>query len=313
MSRRQAHLHFPQVEALEARLQLSVTFPANSIGTGEGTVLRPGGVSAATVTVEAKNLTAGKASTLFGIFVAPAAGSTLKPRVAGVETSNGRSLSLKQGRPFAEGRGDGQAAAFVKVSQAGPLSVLVSGGHDSAGTYALDVTLPGDLNGDGTVNQADLAPFASAYLTTRGEQGYNAAADFNQDGIVNQIDAKALEENMPAAKAGPLQLVMNLIPEDQAHYATPQNSGGSTFKKDVVVIGRTLPGSIVIQGGTSGGYKWTGPAYATNSSGYFTAKETLTQGINTFNFLIIDPFGRQLIRTYPIFWLPFAAPGSKLK
>jgi Dockerin type I domain len=314
MARSHASHRTPQLEQLEIRLQLSASIPANSIGTSQGAVTQPGAVSAASVSVLAKNLTVGKSSTLVGVFVGPESGSMLAPRIVGVEASDGHLLSLKQGRSFVEGRGDGQAVAFVKVSQPGPLTVLVGGEHHSTGAYSVDVTLPGDVNGDGTVSQADLAPFAESYLASRGSSKYNPAADFNQDGIVNQIDAKALEENMsPAGGRLPLSLVMNLAPADQAHYKTPQNSGGSTFKKDVTIIGHTLPGSIVIQDGTKGYYKWIGPAYATNASGYFTAQEKLTQGINTFNFLIIDPDGRQLIRSYPIFWLPFAAPGSKLK
>ena len=130
---------------------------------------------------------------------------------------------------------------------------------------------------------------------------------------MNQIDAKALEQNMPPFNGHPLNLIMNLSHADQAHYKTPQNSGAATFKQDVTIVGRTLPGSIVIQDGTAGFYKWTGPAYATDAGGYFTATEQLTQGINTFDFLVIAPSGHQLIRSFPIFWLPFAAPGSKLK
>jgi hypothetical protein len=41
-------------------------------------------------------------------------------------------------------------------------------------------------------------------------------------------------------------------------------------------------------------------------------KVTNSGGVNTDNFLIIDPYGRQLIRSYPIFWIPYAASGSKL-
>jgi Dockerin type I domain len=314
MSRRQAYHRSPQLEALEIRLQLSAMIPANSIGTAEGTVLQRGGSSAASVTVATKNLTAGKSSTLFGVFVEPGSGSSLDPRIVGVKASDGRMLSIEQGRPFVAGRADGQAAAFVKVSRAGPLTVLVSGGDRSIGKYSLDVSLAGDANGDGSVNQSDLAPFAAAYLTTPGDQNYNAAADFNQNGIVNLYDAKALEENMPAPVGKPpLSLVMNLLPADQAHYSTPQNSGGATSKKDVTIVGRTIPGSIVLEDSTSGLFKWDGPAFATNSSGVFTVPETLTEGVNTFNFLVIDPFGRQMVRSYPIFWLPFAAPGSKLK
>jgi hypothetical protein len=38
----------------------------------------------------------------------------------------------------------------------------------STGTYETDTTLVGDINGDGTVNLADLQPFAEAYETTPG-------------------------------------------------------------------------------------------------------------------------------------------------
>ncbi len=314
MARKQARKRSPQFERLEARVQLSAVVPVNSIGTATGTVLAPGGTSAATVTVAAKNLTVGKSSTLFGIFVSPGAGSDLAPRIAGVLESNGHRLSIKQGRPYVAGRDNGEAAAFVKVTEPGPLTVLIAGQHRSTGGYQVDVTLAGDVNGDGTVNQADLEPFAAAYETVPGKPGYTPAADFNQNGIVNLYDAKALMQNMPAATgAVPLGVVMNLLPADQAHYATPSNSGGAAFKQDVTIVGRTLPGSVVLADNSKGFYKWDGPAFATNASGVFTVPVKLTDGLNNFNFLILDPFGRQLIRSFPIFWLPFAAPGSKLK
>ncbi len=200
------------------------------------------------------------------------------------------------------------------MSQPGPLTILVPGQHHSTGTYETDTTLVGDVNGDGTVNLADLQSFAAAYETVPGDPKYNLAADFNHDGIVNQVDAKALMENMtPLTPAVPLQLVMNLLPADQAQYAAPKNSGGSTFKKDITIEGHTMPGSIVLEDDSRGYYKWDGGAIATDANGNFSVTETNSQGVNTYNFLVIDPFGRQLIRSYPVFWIPFAAPGSKLK
>ena len=74
-----------------------------------------------------------------------------------------------------------------------------------------------------------------------------------------------------------------------------------------------MPGSIVLEDNSNGYYKWDGGAVATDASGNFTVNEKNTQGVNTYNFLIIDPYGRQLIRSFPVFWIPFAAPGSKLK
>jgi hypothetical protein len=140
-----------------------------------------------------------------------------------------------------------------------------------------------------------------------------ALGDVREPKAIN-YDAKALMQNMPPLTANvPLTLVMNLLPADQAHYPTPRNSGGATSKRDVTIIGRTIPGSIVLEDNSNGYYKWDGPAFATDAKGFFSVPAKLTQGVNTFNFLVVDPFSRQLIRSYPIFWLPFAAPHSKLK
>jgi hypothetical protein len=266
------------------------------------------------VTVAPKNLTQGKSSTVYGIFVQPEGGSGVRPRIVAVEDSAGGRLPLKQGRPYVAGKGAGAASAFVKVPEAGTLSILVTGQGDSTGSYQTITTLVGDVNGDGTVNLADLTAFANAYSSSVGKPNFNSAADFNLDGIVNQVDAKAFEENMPpqVAKSVPLSLAMNLLPADQVHYAASKNSGGSTMKKVVTIEGHTEPGSIVLEDSGLGYYKWDGGAVATDAQGNFSVKETNTDGVNTYNFLIIDPYGRQLIRSYPVFWIPFAAPGSKL-
>jgi len=293
---------------------MSVSPPANTIGTTLGNVIQPGGTSATTVTVALRNLTAGKHATLFGIFVQPATSSGLAPRIVGVLESNGRKLPIEQGRPYVAGRDDGQAAAFVKVDRAGPLTILVSGQHDSTGTYQAYATLAGDVNGDGTVNLADLTAFASAYETRPGNPNYNAAADFNQNGLIDINDAKALMENMtPLTPDIPLQAVVNLPPADQAHYAASKNSGGSTFQRDVTIIGRTTPGSLVITDSKASDYSFTGAAVATDAGGSFEVKATNTDGINNNDFLILDPFHHQLVRDFPVFWISFAAPRSKLR
>jgi Dockerin type I domain len=301
-------------ERLESRLALSIAPPANTIGVSLGDVAAPGEVNATTVTVASKNLTQGKSSTLFGVFVQPESGSTLAPRIVAVEAQNGQHLSLKEARPFVAGKGLGLGTAFVKVSQPGTLTILVGGQKRTTGTYQTFTTLVGDVNGDGTVNLSDLATFANAYESKPGHPRYTSSADFNLDGIVNQLDAKAIMLNMPPlTPAVPLQLNMNLAPADQAHFATSQNSGGSTFKQDVTIEGHTTPGSIVLEDGKNGYYKWDGGAIATNAQGNFSVSETNSTGVNTYNFLVIDPYSQQLIRSYPVLWIPFGAPHSKLK
>jgi hypothetical protein len=85
-----------------------------------------------------------------------------------------------------------------------------------------------------------------------------------------------------------------------------------TFDKTVTIEGHTMPGRIVLEDNRSGYHKWDGPGIATDANGEFTATVTNKAGINTYNFLIIDPYGQQPIRSYPVFWIPFASPGSKL-
>jgi Dockerin type I domain len=315
MSPNPARYRRPLVERLERRLQLSLTPPANAIGTAVGDLAAPGQVAETTVTVAPTNLPPGKSATLFGVFVEPEAGSPIRPRIVAVEDSAGDRLPLKEGRPYVAGKGLGTASAFVQVSRPGTLAILVAGEDRTTGSYRTFTTLVGDVNGDGTVNLADLEAFASAYDTSVGQAKYNSAADFNLDGIVNQVDAKAFEQNMPpqVPRSVPLSLIMNLAPADQVHYAASKNSGGSTMKKVVTIEGHTEPGSIVLEDSAAGYYKWDGGAVATNAQGNFSVKEANTDGVNTYNFLIIDPYGRQLIRSYPVFWIPYAAPRSKLQ
>jgi hypothetical protein len=46
----------------------------------------------------------------------------------------------------------------------------------------------GDVNGDGTVNCADVSIVKSSFGTHTGQAGYNVAADLNNDGTVNILD-----------------------------------------------------------------------------------------------------------------------------
>ena len=104
------------------------TPPANSIGTTVGNVTAPGEVTATSVTVAPKNLTQGKSSTLFGVFVQPEPGSSIAPRIVAVEQEQRSTTFPQAGPPLRRRPGfDGQAAAFVKVSQPGPLTILVTG------------------------------------------------------------------------------------------------------------------------------------------------------------------------------------------
>lgn len=303
----------PCLESLESRVVQSGGFPANTIGTSTGLVAAPGEVTAVSVTVAPKNLTPGKHSTIFGVFVQPTSGSALHPRIVAVEESGGVKVPLKQGRPFLQGYND-QVAGFVKIDRPGPLTILVSGSKHTTGSYLAEATLAGDVNGDGVVNQLDLPLFAAAYESKRGEPAYNAAADFNQNGRVNLYDAMALMHNLaPVGPKRPLHVVVNLAPADQTPLPTSVNSGGETYKRNVTIEGYTTPGSLVITDSKIQTYTFTGKAYVASSTGFFSIPTTNVFGLNNNDLLILDPYGHKLVRDYPIFWNTFALPHSPIQ
>ena len=301
------------LEPLEMRLALSGSAPANVIGTSTATVSRPHEVRQTSVQVAPGNITPQKHATIFGFLVQPATGSQLQPQILAARGSTGKALPLEYGRSFRSGISD-QAVAFVKDSTAGPLSIDVTGAHQSTGSYQVQTTLVGDVNGDGKVNFADLQAFAPSYMSQQGEPKYNPAADFNLNGVINLYDAKALLQNMaPLTPDLPLAARLTLAPQDQIHYSGPTVSGSATFQKTVTILGHTTPGSLVITDNNTsrlpGGmqaYKFTGPAYATDANGFFSITTTNIQGLNNNDFLILDPFGHQMIIDFPIFWIPYA-------
>lgn len=67
--------------------------------------------------------------------------------------------------------------------------------------YALNVgapAIPGDLDGDGDVDQADLGRLLAAFGSCAGDPAFDPMADINQDGCVDQADLGALLSNFGA-------------------------------------------------------------------------------------------------------------------
>jgi hypothetical protein len=316
----------PRLESLEARIALSLpptaeTFglkpPANTIGLSLGNASRSSIPSATTVTIAPENITPGKSSTEFGVFVQPYGNSGVVPRIVAVE-ENGKRLPIQRGRSYAPrlaGQPTNQSVAFFETGKPGTVTILVSGRGLSTGAYTVETTLPGDGNGDGQVNLADVQAFAKTYAESSSDSDYKSSADYDQNGLINLYDALALERNMsPLTKPLGGWAAINLAPTDQIHYAGPKNSGGITFDQDVTIDGYTTPGSIVLVDSKDGTFSFGSQALATDSNGFFTVKAQAsgnTAGLTTYNFKILDPFGHQYIRSFPVYWIPFAVPNSK--
>jgi hypothetical protein len=288
-------------------------YPANTLAVVPGDITAPGTVTEVTVPVGPLNLSSGRPSTMIGLFVRPDPGSALDPTIEAVRNASGELVPLRQGVVF-NPRVNDFASAIAYVSRPGSLTVLVKGLHGSSGGFTLQETLPGDANGDGTVNLSDLVAMQKAYETTAGDANYNPAADANQNNFIGLGDAKMMLRNItPLTPEAPLQVKIALAPQDQAKGPNPKNSGGITNNQVVTILIHTTPGSIAFADSGLGDYSFTGGALATNANGDIAQKATLTSGINNFEYLIIDPYGQQVIRAYPIFWKTFAAPGSTPK
>lgn len=312
----------PRLEDLEARIAMSLppstptyglTPPASTIGLSQGDAAHPGSPSATTVTIAPQNLTPGKSSTEFGVFVRPYGDSGIVPKIVSIK-EDGRELPAQHGRVFGpsqSGHGTDQSVVFFEASHPGTVTIQVEGRGLSSGQYTVETTLVGDVNGDGAVNLADEQAFAPAYASSTGQDGYVASADYNQNGVVNLYDALALERNMPIPPRPREYLVaLNLAPQD-AIYHGGSKSSSVTSHKDVTIDGYTTPGSLVLVDSTLGDYTFGSLALPTAASGYFrVSKVENTSGINTYNFKVLDPFGHQIIRSFPVFWTTYAEPNS---
>ena len=53
----------------------------------------------------------------------------------------------------------------------------------------------GDVNGDSIIDTLDLTAIASAFGTSKGDEGYNPSADLNQDGVVDIFDLVEVGRN----------------------------------------------------------------------------------------------------------------------
>jgi uncharacterized repeat protein (TIGR01451 family) len=75
-------------------------------------------------------------------------------------------------------------------------SAMIIPGEPAIYTYGtVKVTIPGDINGDRTVNWEDLGILGLAYNSSPGSSNWNPNADINGDGVVNWVDLGILGLN----------------------------------------------------------------------------------------------------------------------
>ena len=56
--------------------------------------------------------------------------------------------------------------------------------------------LPGDVNGDGQINCADIAIVKASFDKRTGQPGFDPSADVNHDGVVNVLDLAIVSQKL---------------------------------------------------------------------------------------------------------------------
>jgi hypothetical protein len=87
------------------------------------------------------------------------------------------------------------------ISQGATIAYQLNLSTSNVGQFqglTLGTLVPDHLNGDERVGCADLAVVKASFGKKTGQQGFNAWADINDDGVVNILDLSAVAKRLPA-------------------------------------------------------------------------------------------------------------------
>jgi hypothetical protein len=185
----------------------AVAFKGHLAGGGTGIFIGSGGpISTVTTTGDGLFSSYGPAGVAFNnageiAFLATIAGGshgifTGPDPVADKVIQIGDSLfgSIVYSLDFVRGLNDNGDIVFTYVLEnpsggAGVAGVAVAKAPTSA--------LPGDINGDGVVDEDDLVLFCAAIGAAQGEPNYDADADLNGDNVIDELDQQMFNEELP--------------------------------------------------------------------------------------------------------------------
>ena len=294
-------------EALESRALLTggagSTFAIDS-----GTIAAANTPTAIKFTIDPSHFTIPKGRLTLGIDVvggsssssSAATTSTIKPLIATVLDPNGRPLHTTHATYAANLPSSTVAAGqptsavlttihLTKAELASPqtFTVNVIGVGGTTGPFLLGFYLPGDANGDGTVNQTDVNAIKAAMGTKGGNTKYNFDADANRDGRVQMNDLAVARQNLGVSTTINPNVSANLDPA-----SVNTLSDATTTNSSVHFTGNVTPGASVTYVNTSA---VTPSATATaDGAGNYTLNVAVAPGSNVFNVTTKDAFGQSI-------------------
>lgn len=245
----------------------------------------------------------------------PTTATAVKPEVMSVREANGRVIHVqhttyypKLARANHLGHTPTSAALFsVRVPKNGQgpatYTVQVRGLDHTTGKYLLGFYLPGDANGNGTVNSTDLTAIKSVRGDAATNNNYSFDADVNRNGIINRQDIRLARMNLGASTTISPVVSVNLDP------ASDPNGNRTSPYSVVHFAGKVSPdATVTFVNQNNHNAKTTATA---NSTGAYTIMVPLASGSNTFTVTTHDSFGQSISGAIsPVVYSPTSAANT---
>jgi hypothetical protein len=289
-------------ELLETRELM--TGGTNTFAIIPGSVATTNGTTAIKFTINPANFTLPRHAITLGIDVVPTSGSAVKPLISSVDDPHGNLIPQVFHSIYDPHLGYVAVASNPATSSVlAPLTLyphqptrpvtftvnVTAVGHTS-GSFLLGFYLPGDANGTGVVNKADLATVKSLQGARAGSANYNFNADANRDGRIGKIDTAFTLQNQG--------VTTNVSPIVEANYDTSHDVPGMsrvTTSPTAHFTGTATPGAIITYSEANGAVPST--STTTDSAGNYSIIVPLAVGLNTFTVSSTDAFGQNITGT----------------
>ena len=322
LSDRQRRRACPSVDALETR-ELLTGGTGNTFAIFPGVIAKASESAAVKFTIDPTHFTVPKGRMTIGVDIVKDPSANLDPEIksigkgtakTGVKVSHAIYAANLPNNAVKGGQMTSAVVSTLKTANASvaapaTFSVNVNGLRGTTGKFLLGFYLPGDVNGDGTVDATDKKALVSALGSKAGETGYNFNADSNRDGRVTLADLQLLQRNM-----GVKTTVTPLISAELSPESDTGIKDRVTTNRVVQFTGNTTPGAAVKFQET--GSKTAPVATTSDAKGNYTLNVSLGDGSNTFKVTTIDAFGQSISGNIaPVVYqtAPAVTPGTVTK
>ena len=269
------------------------------------TISKAGGTASVSFTLNPAYFTdPGHKSFTLGLDIAPGTNSTVNPVIRSVTTPTGKVLNVTHAsfatsvkRTGVQSSNPQSTAALVTIpglpaatAKSMVYKVNVAGLQKTSGAVLVGFYLPGDADGSGTVNQADLNAIKYALKTSASDSTgkYSFDADTNRNGTINAQDLAIATRNLGVGTTVSPVISANVSPSqmvDPTHRVTNMNH--------VIVTGAATPGSSIA-------YTETGNlpiSTVTDKAGNYAVNLLLLTGANSYSVKTSEAFNQKISGT----------------